>query len=102
MRFRRKIFLRTWSRRALAAIRRGPRRAAFIYRVKSNAFYLKDNHRISDAYEFFHARGIPVGEANTAVAGSAANRLRIVRAVNADAGFVQPIPKNADQIVGAL
>src|SRR4051812_32924408 len=54
--------------------------------------YLENDHGVSDAHELFHARGIPVGEANTPVAGSAANCLRIIRAVNTDAGFVQTDP----------
>ena len=67
-------------------------RAASIDRVKDNAFHLEDDYGVAHAHEFFHARGIPVGEANTSVARSAANCLRIIRAVNTDSGFVQAHP----------
>ena len=49
---------------------------------------LKNDYGIPRAHEVFHACGVPVGEANTAVAGSAANCLRIIRAVNTDAWLV--------------
>ncbi len=62
---------------------------------------LKNDHGIADAYEIFHASGVPVGQTNTAVACGAADRLRIVRAVNADARLVQAHPENADEIVRA-
>ena len=61
-------------------------------RVDDNAFHLKNNHGIPHAHEVFHARGVPVGEANATVARSAANCLGIIRAVNTDAGFVQTHP----------
>ena len=54
--------------------------------------YLENDDGIPDAHEVFHARGVPVGQANTAVARSAANRLRIIRAVNTDSRFVQAHP----------
>ena len=76
------------SRRQLTA--RG--RAASIDRVKDNAFHLEDDYGVAHAHEVFHARGVPVGEANTTVARSAANCLRIIRAVNTDSGFVQAHP----------
>ena len=55
-------------------------------------FHLENNHGIPDAHEVFHARGVPVGEANATVARSAANCLRIIRAVNTDSGLVQAHP----------
>ena len=67
-------------------------RAASIDRVKDNAFHLEDDYGVAHAHEVFHARGIPVGEANTSVARSAANCLGIIRAVNTDSGFVQAHP----------
>src|SRR5215831_9850278 len=60
---------------------------------------LKDDYGVPDAHQVFHARGVPVGEANATVARSAANCLRIICAVNTDAGFVQAHPQNAHQIV---
>src|SRR3982074_1389606 len=48
---------------------------------------LENNHCVSDAHEIFHARGVPVCEANTTVTCSPSYGLRIVRAVNADARF---------------
>jgi hypothetical protein len=61
-------------------------------RVDDNAFHLKNDDGIPHAHEVFHARGVPVGEANATVARSAANCLRIIRAVNADSGLVQAHP----------
>jgi hypothetical protein len=61
-------------------------------RVEDNAFHLKNDDGIPHADEIFHARGVPVGQANTAVARSTANCLRIIRAVNTDSGFVQAHP----------
>ena len=61
----------------------------------------KNNDGVPYANEIFHARGVPVCEANTTVACGAANCPGIIRAVNADAWFVQPHPENAHQIVGA-
>ena len=63
--------------------------------------HLENDDGVAFADEVFHAGGVPVGEANAAVAGGAADGLRIVRAVNADAGFVQAHPENADEIVRA-
>ncbi len=60
--------------------------------VEDNAFHLKNNYGVAHAHEVFHARGVPVGEANATVARSAANCLRIIRAVNTDSGFVQAHP----------
>src|SRR5947207_13528513 len=54
--------------------------------------YLKNDDRVPHVYEVFHARGVPVGEANTAVARSAAHGLRIIRAVDANPWLVQPHP----------
>ena len=65
-------------------------------RVADNAFHLENDYGIPHAHEVLHARGVPVGQSNTAVACGAANCLRIIRAVNTDAGFIQPHPKNAD------
>src|SRR6266478_3176789 len=50
-------------------------------------------------YEVFHARSIPVRQANATMTGGAADCLGIVGAVNADAGLVQTHPKNANEIV---
>src|SRR6266513_2446929 len=61
-------------------------------RVEDNAFHLKNNYGVPHAHEVFHARGVPVREADATVARSAANCLRIIRAVNTDAGFVQAHP----------
>src|SRR5881398_3572416 len=55
---------------------------------------------IADADQVFDAGGIPVGQTNASVAGSATDRLRIIGSVNADAGFVQAHPDDADKIVG--
>src|SRR5439155_15461868 len=62
---------------------------------------LKDDHGVPYANEIFHARGVPVCEANTTVACGAANCLGIIRPVNADAWFIQPHPENAHQVVRA-
>lgn len=53
---------------------------------------LKNYYGISYADEIFHTSGVPIGEANATVAGSAANCLRIICAVNTDSGFVQAHP----------
>ena len=69
-------------RRALAPLHASARgRSASIDRVKDNAFHLEDDYGVAHAHEFFHARGIPVGEADTSVARSAANCLGIIRAM---------------------
>ena len=57
-------------------------------RVEDNAFHLEDEDGIADANEVFHTRGVPVCQANTAMAGGTANCLGIVRPVNANAGLV--------------
>jgi hypothetical protein len=57
-----------------------------------NAFHLENNYRIPNTHQFFHARCVPVGEANAAMARSAANGLGIIRAVNTNAGFVLAHP----------
>src|SRR6266480_2034579 len=59
----------------------------------------KNNDRVPYAHEVFDARGVPVRQSNAAMTGRAADGLRIVGAVNADAGSVQTDPKNADEIV---
>src|SRR5207253_8414305 len=56
---------------------------------------------IADADEVFDSRGVPVRETNATVTGGAADRLRIICAVNADAGFVQAHPNYTDEIVRA-
>src|SRR5260370_19370706 len=61
----------------------------------------ENNDRIADADEVFDSRGVPVRETNATVTGGAADRLRIVCAVNADAGFVQTHPNYTDEIVRA-
>ena len=61
--------------------------------------YLENDYRVADADEVFDARGVPVGQADAAVAGGAADRLRIVRAVDADTGLVQTYPENAHEII---
>src|SRR5437868_754685 len=57
--------------------------------------------RCSDANEFQEILGIPIGEAKAAVRFGAANLLRIRRAMNAVAGFVEPDPGDADGIIRA-
>ena len=59
---------------------------------EANASCLENDYGVARAYELFHARGVPVGEANATVARSAANRLRIIRAVNTDPGLIQTDP----------
>src|SRR5205807_1867534 len=61
----------------------------------------ENENSIPYTYEVFHARGVPVRQANAAVTGGAADCLGIVGAVNADAGLVQTHPKNANEIVRA-
>src|SRR5437660_9117745 len=56
---------------------------------------------IANADEVFHSCGVPIREANATVTGGAADRLRIVCAVNADAGFIQAHPNYTDEIVRA-
>ncbi len=79
------------SRRFCQRVEESPRRP----------YHLENDHGIPGAHKILHSRGVPVGEANTTVARGAANGLGIIRAVNADAGFVQAHPENADQIVRA-
>ena len=62
---------------------------------------LENDNCSPNAHEILHARSVPVGEANASVASSAANCLRIIRAVNTDARLVQAQPQNADEIVRA-
>ena len=57
-------------------------------RVEDNAFHLKNNYCVAHAHQVFHPRGIPVCKTNATVTCGAANCLRIVRAVNANARFV--------------
>src|SRR2546425_7927103 len=61
----------------------------------------ENDHCIADADEVFDSRGVPIREANAAVTGGSTNRLRIVCAMNADAGFVQAHPNYTDEIVRA-
>src|SRR5216684_3209549 len=61
----------------------------------------ENNDRIADADEIFESRGVPVRETNATVTGGAADRLRIIRAVDPDAGFVQAHPNYTDEIVRA-
>ena len=49
---------------------------------------LEDDHRVADADEIFHSCGVPICEANATMTCRPADRLRIIRAVNADARFV--------------
>jgi len=75
--------------RPSAVTRCGPRAGRLhAYALRTTRPYLKDDYGIPYAYEVFHARCVPVGEANAAVARSAANCLRIIRAVNTDPRFV--------------
>src|SRR4030095_16901685 len=94
-----------WKARPLLRIRYGSeddgRKIARRRSQLANAFHLENDHCISHAHEILHARGVPVGEANAPVARSAANCLRIIRAVNTDARLVQAHPQNADEIVRA-
>src|SRR5438552_17440218 len=59
----------------------------------------ENKNGIPYTYEIFHARSIPVCQANAAVTGCAADGFGIVRAVNSDAGLVQSHPKDANEIV---
>src|SRR5262245_10571109 len=66
---------------------------------RGRRIYLENDYGVPDAYEVFYARGVPVGEANATMARGATDCLWIIRAVNADARFVQPHPQNANEIV---
>src|SRR5213076_1821247 len=57
----------------------------------------ENENSIPYTYEIFHARSIPVRQANAAVTGGAADGFGIVRAVNPDAGLVQTHPKDANE-----
>src|SRR2546423_1345576 len=59
----------------------------------------ENENSIPYTYEVFHARSIPVRQANATMTGGAADCLGIVGAVNADAGLVQTHPKNTNEIV---
>src|SRR5437899_6479334 len=61
----------------------------------------ENENSIPYTYEVFHARSIPVRQANATMTGGAADCLGIVSAVNADAGLVQTHPKNANEIIRA-
>ena len=61
---------------------------------------LPDSDHVTDRDEIFDLRRVPVRGANATVTSSAPDRLRIIRAVNPDAGFVQAHPENANRIVG--
>jgi hypothetical protein len=73
--------------------------AFFVRRSQTAATGSKNDDRVAHADEVFDARSVPVGQADAAVAGGAADRLRIVRAVDADAGLVQAHPKNTYEII---
>src|SRR5205823_10149153 len=62
---------------------------------------LENKDSVPYTYEVFHAGGVPVRQANAAMTGGAADCLRIVGAVNADAGLVQTHPKDANEVVRA-
>ena len=59
----------------------------------------EDRHRIPHRDQLSHARGVPIGSANAAMARGASDRLGIVRAVNADVRLVQSHPEHAHRIV---
>src|SRR5438270_2794369 len=59
----------------------------------------ENDYGVAHADEVFDANGVPVSETNATVTCCPADRLRIIRSVNADAGFVQAHPKHADEIV---
>ena len=86
--------------RALAPLHVAARGRRLHRRVEDNAFHLKDEHGIPHAHEVFHPRGVPVGEANAAVARSPSNCFRIIRAVNTDPGFVKPIQRMPTRLFG--
>ena len=71
----------------------------FVRRSQTAATESKNDDRVADADEVFDARGVPVGQADAAVASGTADGLRIVRAVDADAGLVQAHPENAYEII---
>src|SRR4029453_4661869 len=64
--------------------RRRPKKAAMARALPR----LEDEHGVSDAHDVFYACGVPICQSNAAMAGSPADGLRIVRAVNANARFV--------------
>ncbi len=49
---------------------------------------LEDDHGVAEADEVFHSCGVPVCKTDATVTCRPADRLRIIRAVNADARFV--------------
>src|SRR5213076_2756861 len=59
----------------------------------------ENENSIPYTYEIFHARSIPVRQANAAVTGGAADGFGIVRVVNLDAGFFFFKQKTAYEIV---
>ena len=44
----------------------------------------KNGNDIADGHEFLHPRGVPVCRPDAAVTGSAADRFRLIRSVNAN------------------
>src|SRR6266704_2779200 len=61
----------------------------------------ENDYGIACADEVLDARGVPVRKSNATVTCGAANCFGIVRAVNADARFVQAHPEHADEVVRA-
>ena len=59
----------------------------------------EDDDGIAYANEVFNSRGVPVGQADAAVAGGATDGFGIVGAVDANTGLVDPYPKETYQIV---
>ena len=64
-----------------------------------NSSLPEDRDGVANRHQFLHPRRVPVRGANAAVAGGAADRLGIIRAVNPDVWLVQSHPENADRIV---
>src|SRR5438876_3606791 len=61
----------------------------------------ENDDSIAYTHEVFHARSVPVRQPNAAVTCGAADCLWIVRAVNADARFVQAHPQDPNEVVWA-
>src|SRR5258707_24107 len=57
--------------------------------------------RVATFYFCRETDNVPVGKANTAMARSPANRVRIVSAVDADSFFIKRDPHYTDRIVGS-
>src|SRR5260370_20262383 len=67
--------------------------------AQSAAAESENDNGVANADEVFDARGVPVGQSNTAVTCGPTYGLRIVRSVDTDARFVQAHPENADEVV---